>query len=67
MEFANEEEFRQHLIDNADLIFVREKINDKWGSHALSDLPEELRTKHIEWFVRGNRMPVMLKRRNKNE
>ena len=41
----------QHIHDNYSLIFVREEINGKFGSHPLSGLPDHLAHKHVIHFL----------------
>lgn len=42
---------------NADVIFVRYRINGKWQNVALSQLPEEIAMRFVnDWWAEG-RMP----------
>lgn len=45
------------LEQNTGTIAVREKINGKWGSFFLSELPGDLAIKHAFRFLRENRRP----------
>lgn len=51
---------REICLDNLDTIFVRERINDKWGSYSLRELPEDLREKHIQRFEIYGSLPYRI-------
>lgn len=52
-----EKTIRQFCLDNLDTIFVRERMNGKWGSYSLRELTEDLREKHIKRFENEKRIP----------
>ena len=61
MTFSNFEQFHEHCQVNAHLIFVREQVNGKWGSHSLKEMGD---AKTLEWaktWWKENRMPVMFR------
>ena len=59
--FETFEQFHEHCQVNAHLIFVREQVDGKWGSHSLKDLGL---TKTEEWartWWEQNRKPILFK------
>lgn len=49
------------IADNADKIYVREKVDGKWGSFALTELSAEQALKHAIRFILDRHMPVVFK------
>ncbi len=41
------EKFSQHCMKNANYIFIREKINNKWQNKMLSELSKK---KQLNWI-----------------
>ena len=52
----------RYIEENADIIFVREKIGGRWGSFSLKDLPIALALKHKQIFLDEGQLPVVMKR-----
>ena len=52
----------RYIEENADIIFVREKIDGRWGSFSLKDLPIDLALKHKQIFLDEGQLPVVMKR-----
>lgn len=52
------EELCDYIVRYAGVIFVREEIDGKWGSHSLTQLPGQLAVKHALRFVRDGVVPV---------
>jgi hypothetical protein len=46
---------------HASEIFVREQINGRWGSYALTDMPPALAIKNAFNFIRRGAWPIRLK------
>lgn len=42
-------------------IYVREQVNGKWDSYALTELPSNKAIDHTLHFVKEGRIPVRLK------
>jgi hypothetical protein len=38
-------------------IYVREKVNEKWGSYSLVELPSELSITHVLRFIKEGTIP----------
>jgi len=55
------EELCDYIIENADRIYVRERLNGKWGSYSLTELPPKLAIKHALRFVKERRIPYAIK------
>ena len=55
-------ELIDYIIEYSDVIAVREKVNDEWGSFFLKDLPQKLAIKHALNFIKEGRLPNRLKR-----
>jgi hypothetical protein len=61
------EELENYLEEYADVIFVREQIDGRWGSYSLAELPTELSEKHKDRFLSEGFIPVRLKREHEIE
>lgn len=69
MKQFNKEEYPQNLTELCDWIeqfswdiYVREKVNDKWKSVSLGELPGNLAVKHVLRFIREGRVPTRIVR-----
>jgi len=47
-----------YIERNADRIYVREQVDGKWGSYALTSLPAPLAVSHALRLVRESRTPA---------
>jgi hypothetical protein len=54
------EDLIDYIVYNADRIYVREEIDGKVDSYALTDLPAELAIFHALRFIRERRIPKPL-------
>lgn len=54
------QDFVTYCRERAKRIYVREQVNDQWGSFNLEELPEATANKHIERLWEENRLPVLL-------
>jgi len=54
-------ELCDYIVKYADSIPVREKIDGKWGSYWLTELPVKLALKHAMRFVKEGRIPARVK------
>lgn len=61
MTFEAFEQFHEYCQTNAHLIFVRERVNEKWGSYSLKELGKDILLQHAKRFWDENRLPVMLR------
>jgi len=50
----------QCIAEQGSRIFVREEVDGKWGSYALTEMPTELAIMHVLRFVSEGRMPVVV-------
>jgi len=50
----------QCISEQAPRIYVREEVNGKWDSYALTELPAELAILHVLRFIAEGRMPVVM-------
>ena len=55
------EELQSYIIKNADKIYVREYVDQKWGSFSLTELPVKQAMKHAMRFIIEGRIPVVMK------
>jgi len=60
----NLEEFCDYIINYSDDIYVREQINGKWGSYALSELPTKLALKNIMVWIKEGMIPHRIIRKD---
>ncbi len=61
-EIQSIEDLLAYILEFEDVIFVREKIGEKWDSVALKDLEIKTKARHIWRFLDDGRIPVRLKR-----
>ena len=54
------DELCDYIVKYANSIAVREKINGKWGSYWLTELPVKLALKHAMRFIKEGRVPVIV-------
>lgn len=59
---ATEAEVRAYCKEWADVIFVRERIERRWTSVSLAELPTELREKWVATFVQRGVVPHRIAR-----
>jgi uncharacterized coiled-coil DUF342 family protein len=50
----------QCIAEQAERIYVREQMNGKWDSYALTELPAALAIMHVLKFISEHRMPVVM-------
>ena len=50
-----------YITQHKNTIYVREQVNGKWGSYALTELPADLALDHALKFIEEGRIPVCLK------
>jgi len=55
------DELCDYIVKYADSIPVREKVDGKWGSYFLTELPVKLALKHAIRFIKAGRIPVRVK------
>ena len=55
------EELCDYILENAERIYVREKVNGKWGAYALTELPPKLAIKHALRFIKEGIIPYVVK------
>ena len=55
------EELCDYILENAERIYVREKVEGKWGAYALTELPPKLAIKHALRFVKEGIIPYVVK------
>jgi len=55
------EEFCDYILENAERIYVREKVEGKWGAYALTELPPKLAIKHALRFIKEGIIPCVVK------
>lgn len=58
----NLDELRFYIEKYRSDIYVREKINDNWGSYSLSELPNHLSKQHIDRFMNEGVIPIRILR-----
>jgi hypothetical protein len=51
------EELCDYIEKYAQDIYIREKINDKWGAYSIAELPTSLALKHVFTFIKLGRIP----------
>ena len=56
----------RYIEENADVIYVREKVDGRWGNFSLKELPIDLALKHKQRFLDEGRIPVVVKREEVN-
>ena len=56
----------RYIEENADIIYVRENIDGRWGNFSLKELPIDLALKHKQRFLDEGRIPVVVKREEVN-
>lgn len=61
------DELCDYIIKYADDIYVRENINGKWGSYALSEIPAMLALKHTIGWIKEGVVPHRIIRSNCNK
>ena len=61
-EIQSLEDLLAYILEYEDVIFVREKINEKWDSVALKDLDVKTKARHIWRVLDDGRIPFRLKR-----
>lgn len=49
------------IEENSKYIFVRERVDGRWGSFSLEELPVELALQHRKRFLDGGIIPVVVK------
>ena len=54
------DELCEYIVKYADSIAVREKIDGKWGSYWLTELPVKLALKHAMRFIKEGRVPIIV-------
>ena len=42
-------------------IFIREKVDGKWGGYSLSELPTDLAIDHALRFIKEGRIPIRIR------
>ena len=48
------DELCDYIVKYVDDIYVKEQINEKWGSYSLSEIPSRLAIKHVlKWVKEG--------------
>jgi hypothetical protein len=52
------DELLNYIEANLDGIYIREQVNGKWGSYALTEMPVERAIAHAFRFVREARIQV---------
>ena len=55
------EELCDYILENAERIYVREKVDSKWGAYALTELPPKLAIKHALRFIKEGIIPCVVK------
>jgi len=55
------EELCDYILENAERIYVRERVDGKWGAYALTELPPKLAIKHALRFIKEGIIPYALK------
>ena len=53
-------ELVQYIKDYKDYIYVREQVDGKWGSYALSELPVDKAIDHALRFIQEERTSVRI-------
>lgn len=56
------EEFCDYIVEHASRIYVREQIDGKWGSFALTELPADKALSHALGFIKRDFIPHRLKK-----
>lgn len=49
------------VLEHADRIYVRDEMDGKWGSYALTELPVSKALAHAFRFILEGRVPVVVK------
>ena len=60
-DITTRDDLGRYIEENASAIYVREKVNGRWGSFSLVELPVDLAMKHKQRFLDEGRLPVLLK------
>lgn len=63
-EVKTQEDMQSYIIENAERIYVREFVNQKWGSFSLAELPVKQAMKHAMRFIIEGRIPLVMKGEN---
>ena len=61
------EELCDYILENAERIYVREKVEGKWGAYALTELPPKLAIKHALRFIKEGIIPCVVKEEDEEE
>lgn len=59
---VTKDDLARYIEENADIIYVRENIDGRWGSFSLKELPIDLALKHKQRFLDEDRIPAVVKR-----
>lgn len=51
------DELCDYIVKYADDIYIREQIDEKWGSYTLTEIPTKLALKHAMIFIKEGRVP----------
>lgn len=51
------DELCDYIVKYADDIYVREQIDERWGSYSLTEMPTKLALKHVMRFIKEGRIP----------
>lgn len=57
-----QDDLLDYIEEYSDVIAVRERINGKWGSHFLKELPGDKAITQAFKLIREGRIPVRMKR-----
>ncbi len=49
-----------YIVKYADVIYVREQIDGKWGSYSLTEIPAKLALKWAMTFIKEGRIPYRI-------
>lgn len=59
---VTKDDLGRYIEENADIIYVREIIDGRWGSFSLKELPIDLALKHKQRFLDEDRLPAVVER-----
>lgn len=60
-------ELCDYIVKYADDIYVREQIDEKWGSYSLSEIPVKLALKHATTWIKEGRLPYRVVKEKEEE
>lgn len=54
------DELCDYIVKYADDIYIRDKIDEKWGAYALSKIPTKLALKHAMRWIKEGVIPLRI-------